>query len=102
MNHANTMITMGQDGHHGRLTEHSIQLSGSRRQEVDGREHAVWDSMLEQVLFESDVAPKDQGAVTMLIDLLKTLDKIQLTVLWNWSMYFNFPLFLLSMLYGHS
>ena len=44
--------------------------------------------MLEKEPSEAEAGPMDPRAVTMLVDLQKAFENTQLTVVWNWRMYF--------------
>ena len=49
-------------------------------QEARGTEYTVWKALLELEPCEAETGPKKPGAVTMLIDLQKCFEPVQLTV----------------------
>ena len=55
----------------------------------------MWEAILELEPDDADADPENPGAATMLIDLQRAFDKVQMIVVWNFGMYFEFPVFLL-------
>ena len=47
------------------------------------------EALLEMEKFDSNVEEIDQGAVTLVVDFAKAFEKVQLQVVWAWSMHFS-------------
>ena len=86
-----------------KIGKDQIQLNGMRQQnEAGGAERTAWEVMSELEPFEAEEEPMDPGAVTLIIDLQKAHEKVQMmTEVWNVSMCFKFSVLLPRMLRGY-
>ena len=65
-----------------------------------GAERTVWETLPEMERFEYCAGEKDQGAITLVLDLAETLERVILPVVWAWATHFNFPMKVLRVLCG--
>eukprot|EP00973_Karenia_brevis_P044120 6113658-Karenia_brevis.AAC.1 len=60
-------------------------------------EQAVWETL---VAYDADGDVNDQtsiATITVVMDLVKAFERVQLWQVWRWGMYYNFPPELLAM-----
>ena len=55
-----------------------------------GAEPTVWETLLQKGRFVHRAGEKDQGAITLVLDLAEVIERVSLTVVWAWATHFNF------------
>ena len=64
-------------------------------------ERIAWEALLQVETYNNNVEDIDQGAVTLVVDLAKALEEVQLEVVWAWAAHFGFPQRILRVLCGY-
>ena len=56
-----------------------------------GAERTVWETLLEMERFDNRAGEKDQGAITLVLDLVKAFERVSLPAVWAWATHLNIP-----------
>ena len=51
----------------------------------------MWEQLLVMERFDYRAGEKDQGTITLVLDLAETFERVSLPVVWAWTMHFDFP-----------
>ena len=66
-----------------------------------GAQQTVWEILLEVERFDGKAKEGKQGAVALVPDLAKALERVGLPVVWAWATHFRFPRKILRVLCGY-
>ena len=66
-----------------------------------GAQQTAWEILLEMERFNGKAKEEDQGALALVLDLAKALERVSLPVVWAWATHFSFPKEVLRVLYGY-
>ena len=58
---------------------------------VCGAERVRWEALVGTETMDLKGAQNSTGATSQVVDLAEAFEKVQLTVVWRWAMYFSFP-----------
>ena len=61
----------------------------------------MWQILLEMERFNGKAKEEDQGALALVLDLAKALERVSLLVVWAWATHFSFPRKILRVLCGY-
>ena len=78
-----------------------LLTSIDRLHERRGKFGSVWENLLEMERFSCYAGERDQGAITLFLDLAKAFERVCLPVVWAWATLFNVPRKILRVLCGH-
>ena len=73
---------------------------------TDGRnaraQQTVWEILMDVDGFYGKAEEEDQGALALVLDLAKALERVSLPVAWAWATQYSFPRKILRVLCGYS
>ena len=56
---------------------------------MEGAEHVVWETPLEMEKFDCRAGEMDQGAITLVLDLVQAFERVSLPLVWAWATHAN-------------
>ena len=66
-----------------------------------GPQRTMWEILMDMKRFNGRAKAEEQGAVALVLDLVKAFERVSLLVVWAWATQFSFPRKILRVLCGY-
>ena len=82
--------------------QHNYRVDWDATDGRNGRaQRTVWEILLEMERFKSQAGEEELGAVALVLDLAKVVERVSLLVVWSWATHCSIPRKILRVLCGY-